>query len=255
MADTTSADDVKVESEGTGDSGKSDTKETTTAADGDKSDDGDNADADTADNADDADEDVVPTDDGKEPETRPKSKFGFILDRKNKQIEKLKTNGKGGGKDKTADTDADADDTADDADDDDDLPDEDKKLIDKRVQKGIQDAITPLVTKEQERELSNEITEFVSKDPRFKGYEAKVKRFAMHPSRANVPLKSIFFEVAGDDLFKMGAKKAREIDKEAKENQAGGGTGGDTTGTGKDPMEMTDEEYKAKLAGVMHKPR
>jgi hypothetical protein len=45
-----------------------------------------------------------------------------------------------------------------------------------------------------------------------------------HPSRRALPIKSIFYEVAGDKLIKIGAERAKQADKKAKDSQTGGGS-------------------------------
>lgn len=178
-----------------------------------------------------------------EPKTR-KRNIDFILDRKNKQIEKLKN--KGNDADQKNDEDTDIDD----GEDDDDLDIADKKIIDNRVKK----VLSPFIEKQMQDEDAQEIANFVKQNPDFSPYADKVKKFASHPSRKDMPIESIFYEVAGKDLLKLGAERAKKAADEAKESGAGGGGSGGVE-TEKSVWELTPEEFAAKQEALRRKPR
>ena len=169
-----------------------------------------------------------------EPKTR-KRNVDFIIERKNKQIEKLKSKGNVANADE-------------DDDDDDDLDISDKAIIDKRVAK----VLTPYIQKQMQEEDANEISEFVAKNPDFAPYADRVKKYAQHPTRKDLPIKALFYEVAGDDLLMIGAKRAKELGDKAKESSAGGGSsqGGDGA---KSVWDLTPEEFTAQQNALRNK--
>lgn len=174
-----------------------------------------------------------PTPKADEPQVR-KRNVDFILERKNRKIEKLQSKGK--------------DDDADQGEEEDDLADEDAKVIDRRVGK----ILSPFIAKQMADEDKQEIADFVTTNPDFKPYAERVAKYAQHESRKNMPIKAIFYEVAGDDLLKIGAERAKKADKEAKHSQAGGGDnrGGDAP---KDVWSLTPQEFAAEQEKIRHK--
>lgn len=180
---------------------------------------------------------IKPTPADEEPKTR-KRNVDFIIERKNKQIEKLKN------KENVADV------VEDEEEDEDDLDITDKAIIDKRVAK----ALTPYIQKQMQEEDANEISDFVAKNPDFAPYVDRVKKFSNHPTRKDVPIESLFYEVAGKDLLMLGAKRAKEVEDEAKESGAGGGgsQGGDGA---KSVWDLTPEEFVAQQNALRSKDR
>jgi len=106
-----------------------------------------------------------------------------------------------------------ADDNTDDTEDsdDDDLSPEERAKFDKRIEKHM----APFKQKAAEQEVDTEIASFLANNPDFKPFEAKVRRWALHPNREGVPVKSIFYEVAGDKLLVLGAKRAKAANEKA----------------------------------------
>lgn len=167
-----------------------------------------------------------------EPKTR-KRNVDFIIERKNRKIEKLKNK-----------------EEANEDEEDDDIDPDDAKIIGKQVEKYL----SPFIAKQMEEEDTQEINTFVKDNPDFAPYIDRVKKFAQHPSRKDMPIKSIFYEVAGDDLLKIGAKRAQKANEEAKESSAGGGSSqGDTTE--KSIWDLTPEEFTARQEELRNKPR
>jgi len=200
--------------------------------------DGDGGEGDQADKGDGGEgDDKKPKDDGSEPETRKrKTAKDYIIERKNRQIEKAKagTDGK-----KPKEDDGAGDDGDDEGDDDEEINPEDAKLISKVVDAKL----APVLKQQQEAEDEAEVKQFIAANPEFAPYEAKAKRFMQHPSRAHLPIKSIFYEVAGDDLLKIGAARAKAAEKEARKGQAGGGSSRTVEGE-KSVNEMSPAEFK-----------
>lgn len=172
-----------------------------------------------------------------EPKLR-KRNIDFILERKNQKIAKLQKQA-GGAEQEEGDEGTDAED---------DIDADDAKVIDKRIQAHLQ----PLMQKQMEDEDAKEIGDFVKDNPDFAPYADKVKKFAQHPSRKNMPIKALFYEVAGDDLLRIGADRARKATAEARKSQAGGGSGKTVEAT-KTVKDMSDEEFRAQQEAVRHK--
>lgn len=234
------------ENETEGATGADDTKDKNDGADDGKgTDDGDNDDSD-GDGADDkgggedkGDDkkkpaDKKPTQDDDEPPRR-KSTIDHILARKNAKIAKLKDKD-GGAKD-------------DDSDDDDGIAPEDADVIDRRVKK----ILSPFIDKQVAEENKQEADTFVTENPHFKPYLAKVLKWAQHPTRQNIPISSLFYEVAGKDLLKIGAEMGKKADDKARETNAGGGNNrGSGSGT-KPVWDMSAEEFEAEQANTRNK--
>jgi len=197
--------------------------------------DGDEADEDEGDDKKSDKSKSKPTPKADEPQTR-KRNIDFIRDRQARKAEKQKAKQDNGAEN--------------DGDEEDDLAPEDAKVIDRRVKK----ILSPFIQKQMADEDAQEIADFVAKNPDFKPYVEKVARFAQHESRRYMPIESIFYEVAGKDLLKIGAERGKKADKEAKQTQAGGGSnrGGDTP---KNVWDLTPEEFAAEQEKIRNKPR
>ena len=169
-----------------------------------------------------------------EPKSR-KRNIDFILQRKNDKIAKLEKENNGANEDE---------------DEGDDIDDDDAKIIDKRVAK----AMTPFIQKQMLEEDESEISIFVKDNPDFAPYADKVRKFAQHPTRREMPIKSIFYEVAGDDLLKIGAAREKKATDKAKESSAGGGdgTGGESE---KGVWDLTPAEFAAQQEKLRQRPR
>ena len=96
-----------------------------------------------------------------------------------------------------------------------------------------------------------EIKTFLTDNPDFKPYEAKARKYMSHPSRKDVPISEIFYGVAGADLLKIGAKRGKIADNEAKKSKTGGGS--QDAGGVKPVSEMSKAELEAKQNEVRSK--
>lgn len=177
---------------------------------------------------DEGDEDDA-ADDGEEPGSRKgKTAKDHIIARKERQRKRAEKKAK------------ESEDDEDDADEgDEDINDEDEAIVSKIVEKKI----APVLEAHQEAQDAQEVTDFLTENPEFKKYEAKVKRFMKHPSRKDIPASSIFYEVAGPDLMKIGAKRAKAADAKAKNTSSGGGSSKGIEG-GKAIKDMSSEEFR-----------
>lgn len=121
----------------------------------------------------------------------------------------------------------------------------------KNFGKIVEDYLKPIVEKDMKAQDEQEISEFLRENPDFKAYEAKARKYMSHPSRKDVPISEIFYGVAGADLLKIGAKRAKIADEEAKKTVSGGSQGAE--GGSKSVSEMSKSEIEAKQAEVRKK--
>ena len=170
-----------------------------------------------------------------EPKTRERKDIpSFIINRKAKTIEKLRS--------KSQKEDAEPEDNEDEEDA---VAPEDEALI-KKVMGPI---VAPLAEKLIAEEDNNEINEFLSKNPDFKPFEAKARKYIAHPSRRHLPIESIFYEVAGPSLIKLGAERQKQADEKAQKAGVGGGSDRGGSG-GSDVMKMPKDAFEAKQEKV-----
>jgi len=202
-----------------------------------------NSDKKSSDTADDETEDE---DDGAEPELRkPKAGASNAEWAAWRKQEKAKAAvNKKSGDDQNSDDKDDSEDT-------DDLSPEDAAAIDKRIAKRLE----PFQKQAAEQEVEASIATFLTENPDFKPFASKAKRFAMHPSREHIPIKSIFYEVAGDKLMKIGAQRAKAADAKARKTKTGGSN---TTTDGKGSKSYADmslDDFGKELDAVKTAPR
>ncbi|MCF7898932.1 MAG: hypothetical protein K9L31_03205 [Candidatus Pacebacteria bacterium] len=171
----------------------------------------------------------VENDEDDEPKTfKRKTVKDFIIERQQKKIKKL-------------DDRYNSDYLNDNDDDSSDDKDEDKEFITNVVAEKFK----PLFEKQIAEEDDIEIKKFISENPDFKNYESKARKYISHPSRRNLPIESIFYEVAGKDLMKLGAERQRQADEEARQTQAGGGSNRGES-TERNIWDLTPEEFEAQ---------
>lgn len=168
-------------------------------------------------------------DEDKEPPTR-KRPVDFIRERQERRKAKQGDQGK-----------------AADEDEDDDIDPADKETIGKVVAK----ALKPFVEEKAKAQDEQEIKDFLNSNPDFKPYEAKARKYMSHPSRKDVPIEEIFYGVAGKDLLRIGAKRAKIADDEARKTRSAGGAS--DAGGAKSNADLTREELEAKQQAVRAK--
>jgi hypothetical protein len=128
---------------------------------------------------------------------------------------------------------------------DDDVNPEDEAMINKVVAKNFAPIIDKTIAADDEKEIGS----FLAENPDFKPYETKVRRFMQHPSRRQLPIESIFYEVAGPALIKLGADRQKLADEKAKNTQTGGGSNRGGEG-GKTIADLTEAEFAARQEKV-----
>jgi hypothetical protein len=109
--------------------------------------------------------------------------------------------------------------------------------------------IEPLLKQNAAQENEKELSAFIAGNPDFKPFETKIRRYMEHPTRAGIPVKAIAYEVAGDKLMQIGAKRAKVADDKARETQTGGGSSREGAGD-KSVWDMTPDEFAAQQQKV-----
>jgi hypothetical protein len=169
-----------------------------------------------------------------EPPVR-KTPLDYILERKAKKLESLKAK-----RLEAIDKELAGDEQID--------PDEESK-VDQVIQKKYGQHFEELAG----QKVKAEVAEFLNTSPigkHLKEFEAKIVKYAQHPSRSHLPLEAIAYEVAGPELLKIGAKLAAEANKEAAESKAGGTTARKVGGGKKDYLSMSDKEMEEEILRV-----
>jgi hypothetical protein len=221
-------------------------EDTDTSENNDGADDGDQDGSDADDNKDDAEGDDqeagkdksksdTSKDDEQEPPTR-KRPIDFIKERQERKKAPKETDKSKG---------------ADDEDAEDDIDPEDEKTIGKVVSKRLKEALEPFAQAQAQQQDDAEIADFLKANPDFKAYEAKARKYMAHPSRKDVPIEEIFYGVAGRDLLKIGAKRSKIADDEAKKSKSAAGS--QDAGAAKGNATLTREQLEAKQAEVRSK--
>lgn len=128
-------------------------------------------------------------------------------------------------------------------------------LTKEQLDQQLNERLAPLEQKAETTAVNNEINQFLADNPDFKEFAGKVRTFAQHPSRKDTPISAIFYEVAGPNLMKMGAQRAKEADEKAKQGRTGGSGGGQGQEGGKDYSSMSNEDFSKEMDKVRMKPQ
>lgn len=183
-------------------------------------------------------EDKGDSEDKNTPPTRKKSKKDHILDRFAKREEKRKSE----------------------TENDDEINPNDRKLVEDVVEEKFGDTVEELKTLTLEREEEKdklqdeaELNEFCSEHKEFAPYKEKIAKFWKDDSRKHLPLKAVAYEVAGDDLIMLGARKQKDADKKASFTTTGSDSKEETVE--KTVLEMTDAEFEKYQNHVLHPER
>jgi len=111
----------------------------------------------------------------------------------------------------------------------------------------------------EQNEVNNEITEFFKNDEYsdlVKEHEKTLRKYALHPSRREVPLEEIMYGIAGRKLIAYGAEQARKAMKIAQKSKNGGTSNRKVEGNvEKSVSEMTDEEFLEEQQRVLRSRR
>lgn len=179
----------------------------------------------------DEEEEEIEIKDDFEPPTR-KSPLSYIIDRKNKQIEKLKTHteieNEGGESE------------------------EEKKFFGK-LDKVIENKMSPILDTFKSQTDDTEIKEFLSipDNSHFKKYEKIARKYMEHPAYVGVPIENLFQMLDYKNAQLRGAEKKQIIDKKNKKTKVGSSSGGRKESTPPDFKGMSDKEFQAVQKRVL----
>ena len=177
-----------------------------------------------------------------EPEIPTRASAQHIIARKNKQLEKLRSEKEMRSK---KDDEEDYDD--------DDLTPEARKAMDRRIQSQIDPIVETLTSRVDEDELQSLLKE----TPEAKGYEKRIRAYMNHPAYKQTPPSFIFKALAFDAAASIGAKKKQVADKEAALNKGAGSPKKLSPGKGVMPSaeeiaNMSDADFEKLQHDVLH---
>lgn len=205
---------------------------------GDKSKDG--ADDEDGDGKDKSKEKKQDDDDG-EPPVR-KTKKDFIIERLQRKRDNKSE--KPQAKEKPAADDGDTDDEEGD----DEPETKGKESLDEKISKAVTEALNPILDEQEESEINRDVDNFLNDTANADVVEAignpeKLRRWAKHPSRRQIPVNEIAYALAGRKLMKIGAKKERVAGKEAAATRGAGHSKGGSP-DGKEPSKLPTQEFR-----------
>ncbi len=164
-----------------------------------------------------------------------KSAASFIIERKNRKIEKLAA--------KSTTPKEELDENGNPV-----APEEDNDEITPQARQAIQEEIAPIVehfTKgEDERSRNSEISEYLSTNPEHKRYEPVARKYAATKEYQGVPAEVIFHHLAFRDAEAQGAKKAQLAADEAKRKSTGADSRKVNDSDQPDFKNMSDSDFR-----------
>jgi hypothetical protein len=107
-----------------------------------------------------------------------------------------------------------------------------------------------LAEQTEEQEIRQEVEDFVRDNPDFEKYQKKILKYATHPSRKHLPVSSVAYEVAGNDLLQIGAKRAAEVKAKANKTKTGTSLSG-ADGGEPDWNSMSQKEFEKYTQKVL----
>ena len=135
-------------------------------------------------------------------------------------------------------------------DDDDGIDPEDEEMVNKVVRKHYGSKLDEVDLQADKAELS----EFISDNPAFKPYQAKILKFWRDPSRNHLPVETVAMEAVGyKNLVKIGAKLEKQASINAKKEVNVGNSGG--LEVKKKVKDMSDKEFDQLTEKVLHSRR
>ncbi len=188
--------------------------------------------------------------DDEEPPVR-KSDLEYILERKSRQVEKLKEqlsknttppakNGEGDGAE-------------------DDFSQEEMDKFRRMSEKIYGDkfkTVDQLAQRTMNDAVNSDVTTFLKQDPHadlLTEFESKIRKYAQHPSRAQVPIDELVWGIAGKKLITLAAESVRKAQKAASESKMGGNSARkpNLSSGKKDYATMSKEEFEAETARIL----
>lgn len=180
-------------------------------------------------------------DDLAEPSVRQKkTPADWVAERRGRKIEKLKQQGE-----KSEEEDIDDEEEED-------VDEEDAKVVRRVLEKELGPVLDPILAERSRAEDDIAVNEVLTKYPELKKFEAKARRFMSHPTRKNLPVETIFAEVAGiDTMLKLGARKGMSAEDKASEGRTGGGSNVSShNNKAEEIRNMTPEQFEQYKASI-----
>lgn len=133
--------------------------------------------------------------------------------------------------------------------------------IDAKIQKGIAAALDPILSGQETTEINTEVDKYLSDEGNKSIVEAmtpvdkeRLRRWAQHPSRRQIPVNELAYSILGNRLLKVGAAKERQAGKKAAQTKGGGHSAGEAVGE-KDPAGLPTKDFRSFKEGVKRKQR
>lgn len=116
--------------------------------------------------------------------------------------------------------------------------------------KAMREELSPIFSQYQEQKDKSEFDKFFAENPGYDQYKDKTWKWWQHESRRGLPVSTVFYEVAGPDLKKLGATEKELADQAANEFKP---TGQPSSGSSfrKDPMKMSNDEFDNEVRRIM----
>lgn len=207
-------------------------------------------------NPDGDDEEGEDDDENAEPPTR-KSKLQYIKERQEKA--RLKKEQQFNSQKKQDNSQDDDDDSEKD---DESFSDSEKKLLSKMERVFLKkhgdkfEKVDKVIEATEHSEVNEQITEFLKNDEYgdlVKEHEKTLRKYALHPSRREVPIEELMYGIAGRKLIAFGAEQARKAMKEAQQSKnARASSNRKVEGNQSKPVsEQTDAEFLEEQQRVL----
>lgn len=168
------------------------------------------------------DEEEIEIKDDFEPPIR-KSPLSYIIDRKNKKIEELKS--------QTTEESGES---------------EDEKKFFNKLDSIIERKVSPILDTFKSQTDDSELKDFLSKpdNSHFKRYEKVAKKYIEHPAYAGVPIDMIFRALDYHNALQRGAEKKQVVDKKVNKHKVGSSSARKES-TPPDFKAMSDKDFQA----------
>lgn len=116
-------------------------------------------------------------------------------------------------------------------------------------------AIDPLIDVTEKDHVDSQVSDFFKNDPHadlLKEFEGKIRKYAQHPSRSQVPIDEIVWGIAGKKLIGYAADAVRKAAAEARESRHPASGARKPEGISKkDYLSMPSEDFAKEQARVL----
>lgn len=131
--------------------------------------------------------------------------------------------------------------------------DEEKRSL--RASEEVDEKFSSFLEELDKRERQKEYKDFLRDNPDFSKYGKRLGKFAQHPAYQNIPIEFIAKALAFEDAEKIGAKKGKEAEEEARKTKTGGSPFKPSPKEFPDYWGMSKEEFEKETEKVKQKGR